>query len=139
MANPQKTESALLEKGRESYVNVDQEAINLLQGLETIPVQRNKGIDAILKEQFEGTPILVRVQKSNEPLLEAASFLSRAAKRKGSEMAFLIKTDDNDLFKSKLLPENIIIIDSPALDIKNKIKNRLTNQLSGQQEALRLL
>lgn len=139
LANPQKTESALLEKGRESYVNVDQEAMQLLLGLETIPIQRNKGIDAILKEQFESTPILVRVQKRNEPLLEAASYLSKATKRKGSKIAFLIKTEDNDLFKTKLLPENIIIIDSPALNIKSKIEDRLTNQLSGQQEARRCL
>lgn len=135
--NPHKTESALLEKGRDSYVNVDQEALKLLQGLKTIPVQRNKGIDAILKEQYEGTPVLVRVQKKNEPLLEAASLLSKAAKRKGSKIAFLVKTENNDLFTAKITPKNIIIIDSPALDIKKQIKDRLTNQLSGQQEALR--
>ena len=123
LSAPYKTDSALLEKGRESYVNVDKEAIKLIQGLEIIPVQRNKGIDAILKDQFEGTPILVRVQKMNEPLLEAASLLSKAAKRKGSKKAFLVKTQENDLFQSKIFPKNITIINSPALDIHRKIKN----------------
>ncbi len=137
LINPHKTQSALLERGRDSYVNVDQDAIKLLQGLQTIPVQRNKGIDAILKEQYEGTPVLVRVQKKNEPLLEAASLLSKVAKRKGAKIAFLVKTENNDLFTSIITLKNIIIIESPALDIKKQIRDRLTNQLSGQQEALR--
>src|SRR5690554_2849513 len=68
--NPIKTESNLLKNGRDSYVNSDKEALGLLLGVPFHPVQRNKGIDAILVEQFEGSPVLVRVQKKNETLAE---------------------------------------------------------------------
>ncbi len=65
---PVKTESSLLKKDRDSYLNADLSALSLLNGVEHNPVQRNKGIDAILVEQFENTPVLVRVQKEHESI-----------------------------------------------------------------------
>ncbi len=65
---PVKTESNLMEKGREWYRNADGKALSLLDGIAFNPVQRNQGIDAILTELFEGTPVLVRVQKDHETL-----------------------------------------------------------------------
>ena len=61
--NPIKTNSNLLKKGRDTYINVDKEALGLLQGIEYNAVQRNKGIDAILVETYKNSPILVRIQK----------------------------------------------------------------------------
>ncbi len=63
---PIKTESRLIQKGRESYRNADQDALALLRGLEYAAVQRNKGIDAILKDDVHGLPVPVRVQRVNE-------------------------------------------------------------------------
>lgn len=77
LKNPIKTESTLLKKGRDSYINADTVALDYLQGIPFNAVQRNKGIDAILVEQYEDTPILVRVQKPNETLLESAKLLKR--------------------------------------------------------------
>ncbi len=46
--NPVKTSSNLLKNGRKSYLNADKYALALLKGIDFNPVQRNKGIDAIL-------------------------------------------------------------------------------------------
>ena len=85
LSSPVRTESNLLKNGRESYVNADKEALSLLNGIPFNPVQRNKGIDAILVEQYENTPVLVRIQKSNETLFEAASYLLKAKETKQSK------------------------------------------------------
>lgn len=116
--NPIKTESNLLKKGRDSYVNVDASALNLLTGIEFNPVQRNKGIDAILVEQYMNTPVLIRVQKKNETIDEAASLLAKAMKTKKSKRSILVKTSvDEDLFETELDIEGMEIIPSPALQV----------------------
>lgn len=116
--NPVKTESKLLKNGRTSYQNADKTALNLLNGIEFNPVQRNKGIDAILVEQFDNTPILVRVQKDNESLDEAAGLLVKAIKSKKSKKSILIQTKhDTSLFDIPISYEGMEILKSPALQI----------------------
>ncbi|UJF24459.1 hypothetical protein L0B52_09040 [Suttonella sp. R2A3] len=123
LENPIKTESNLLKKGRNSYVNADSSALNLLKGIEFNAVQRNKGIDAILVEQYENSPILVRVQKPNETLEEAASLLSKAMKTKKSKRSILIKTSLNeDLFETDIDIKGLEVILSPALQIAGIVK-----------------
>lgn len=94
LENPIKTNSNLLKNGRDSYVNADKEALNLLKGIDFNPVQRNKGIDAILVDTYEGCPVLVRVQKQNETLGDAASHLLKAMKTKKSKKVILIQTQE---------------------------------------------
>ena len=122
LANPIKTESNLLKKGRESYLNADADALSYLQDINFNPVQRNKGIDAILVEQFEGSPILVRVQKKGESLEQAASFLSKAMKTRKSKKSFLIKTSNNEnLFDAVINFDGMEVVLSPALLIAEQI------------------
>ena len=118
LAMPVRTESKLLANGRRSYKNADEAALSLLQGIAFNPVHRNKGIDAILVEQFDNAPILVRVQKENEPLELAASLLAKAMKRKRSKRSFLIQTNHcRGLFD--MLPdyEGMQILKSPAMQM----------------------
>lgn len=123
LANPIKTESNLLKKGRDSYVNADTNALSYLQGIAFNAVQRNKGIDAILVEQFENTPILVRVQKSNETFDQAASHLSKAMKTKQSKRSILIKTsNEEDLFETAINFKGMEVVLSPALQISALIE-----------------
>lgn len=121
--NPIKTESNLLKKGRDSYVNADASALNLLMGIDFNPVQRNKGIDAILVEQYMNTPVLIRVQKKNETIEEAASLLAKAMKTKNSKRSILVKTSlEGDLFETELDIEGMEIIPSPALQVSALMK-----------------
>lgn len=117
LKKPIKTESNLLRKGRDSYLNVDSNALDFLQGVEFNPVQRNKGIDAILVEQFENTPVLVRVQKAKEPLTDAMLMLKKAMKTKGSKKSFLVQTIREDLVLDDLELAGIKLIKSPSVQI----------------------
>lgn len=116
--NPIKTESNLLKNGRESYVNADKSALSLLSGITLNPVQRNKGIDAILVEQFEGSPILVRVQRKHESVNDAASLLAKAMKTKNSRKSILIQTNHNyGLFGALPAYKGMELFKSPALQV----------------------
>ena len=119
--NPIKTNSNLLKKGRDTYINVDKEALGLLQGIEYNAVQRNKGIDAILVETYKNSPILVRIQKKDESILQSAEYLLKAMKVKKSKKSMLIQTQKNDLFDEKIDINGIVLLNSPALTILEKM------------------
>jgi len=127
LENPIKTESNLLKKGRESYNSVDKEALGLLHGIAYHPVQRNRGIDAILLETYQDTPILVRVQKSNETISESAQFLLKAMKIKKSKKSILIQTQTNGLFNEIVDFEGIILLQSISLLIKESLDTTINN------------
>ena len=120
--NPIKTESNLLKKGRASYLSADKKALELLDGLKFNAVQRNKGIDAILMELYEGTPILVRVQKEKETLTESASLLAKAMKIKKSKKSILIQTNHNGLFETDINYVGMNILKTPSVEIFNILK-----------------
>ena len=114
-----KTESNLLKKGRASYLTVDKDALALLDGLNLNPVQRNKGIDAILVKQYKGTPILIKVQRKDESIYEAAGLLLKAMKKKQSLKSFLVRINKNDLFSDDISYSGITIIDAPSVKISS--------------------
>ena len=120
--NPIKTESNLLKKGRASYLSADKKALELLDGLKFNAVQRNKGIDAILMELYEGTPILVRVQKEKETLTESASLLAKAMKIKKSKKSILIQTNHSGLFETDINYVGMNILKTPSVEIFNILK-----------------
>lgn len=124
-----KTESALLNKGRLSYINADEKSLAILSGLDILPVHRNAGIDAILKRNYLSKPVPIRVQREYETLSEAVGKLSAAAKRKGAEIAFLVATNTaHDLFDFKTDDCIVKIINSPALEINATIEQGLVNK-----------
>lgn len=121
LKEPVKSDSRLIQKGRNTYLTADEEAISLLRGLDLIPVQRNKGIDAILKRQYKGTPVLVRVQKRGEPLSDAAALLSKAAKKRGAHKAILVRTEHNSLFSEEIALNNVLVLNSTAMAIQESL------------------
>jgi site-specific DNA-methyltransferase (adenine-specific) len=128
LTSPEKTESALLQKGRAAYANADKDALSLLQGLDLLPVQRNIGIDAFLKTSDESSLVPLRVQRQGEALSDAAHKLYRAAKSKNAIKAILIRThEDIKLLFGTPLPEYIIVVDAPAFQIKQKMSKLVAN------------
>lgn len=123
---PIKTDSALLKNGRNSYANVDKGALSLLSGLDLLPVQRNAGIDAFLKIKVNGSLVPIRVQRNTETIMEAASKLARAANSKKATKAILVRTQkDNDLFADGILPRMIVLVDSTALRVSERVAELL--------------
>jgi len=125
---PIKTESHLLLKGRRAYENANLEALQCLAGIDYNPVHRNQGIDAILVEHHQGTPVLVKIQKDTETLRQARELLGNAMIVKASKMGFLIKTQitlgEAELsFDTKNEDFIIHILETIALKLKRSISS----------------
>ena len=117
---PVKSSSSVLEWGRESYRSVDEAAPSLLQGIDYVPVQRNKGMDAILKRGLSGAPIPVRIQRDGESVVEAAMKLFTAARSKNAAVMFLIaKTTEHQQALLPDLPPGIVVVNAPAAAIQS--------------------
>jgi site-specific DNA-methyltransferase (adenine-specific) len=122
LKEPIMSQSRLLDLGREAYRNADDHALAILQGLDYVPVQRNAGIDAILKQDFAGGPVTILVQRPGEPLLEAARKLSKASASKGAKVMFLIAHARGGCFDfANELPAGVVVIESPALEIRDHL------------------
>jgi site-specific DNA-methyltransferase (adenine-specific) len=122
LSNPIRTTSRLLERGRESYIRTDLDQLGCLQGLEYHPVQRNKGIDAILAEEWRGKPVCIRIQRSGETVQEAAAALRTAALRKGGAKLILVVTEDNwGLFSTDSVSLHVTLVDATTAAIRKAL------------------
>ena len=122
LAEPFKTSSELLRKGRDSYIQSDEEALAYLHGLPIVPVQRNRGIDAILKTPPGENPVLIRVQRRGEPLPDAAEQLHNAGQSKQPATLILIVTDLQQpagLFN--MLPPEVLLVNSTAGELMDRL------------------
>ena len=122
LANPVKTSSELLRKGRNSYLQLEENILHCLHGIDVVPVQRNRGIDAILKNPPSTQPVLFRVQRPSESLFDAAMSLHRAGAAKQPATLILITTNlanNGSLFEA--LPEGVLVINSTAAEIMSKL------------------
>jgi site-specific DNA-methyltransferase (adenine-specific) len=127
LKNPQKTDSNLLAQGRGSYQNADPTVISLLRGLQCVPVHRNKGMDAILKEDIQGTPIPVRVQRPGETIVDCAEMLYRACRNKQVRLMFVVRTSMNrGLSFVRELPDGVVVVDAPGLAIQEHVRAERT-------------
>ncbi len=116
LQDPQETDSALLQTGRENYRQTKNMILSLFQGLEIVPVQRNQGIDAFLCENSKEAPIPIRVQRSKEKLSEAVDKLFRATRNKKIQRMFLIAYTEENIS----LPPGMVLIPSPVLAIRKQ-------------------
>jgi site-specific DNA-methyltransferase (adenine-specific) len=125
LVEPFRTSSELLRKGRDSYIQSDEEALSCLRGLPIVAVQRNRGIDAILKTAPGENPILIRVQRHREPLIDAAQSLYEAAQKKQPATLVLIVTDSqqpSSLFN--ILPSEVLLVNSTASELVERLADR---------------
>lgn len=114
---PIKTESALLKKGKNSYKTKTDKDIAILNQFDCNIVQRNKGIDAILKKLYNGQPVALKIQK--EPFEESVKLLSEASKKKNCKFSILISEESGEV------PDNIILLNPCDNSFQNKIKDFL--------------
>jgi len=125
LADPVKTSSELLRKGRSSYIQYDEEALAYLHGLPIIPVQRNRGIDALLRTKAGDSPVLIRVQRRGESLADAAELLWTAGQSKQPATLVLVVTDSQQhrgLFN--LLPPDVLLVNSAPSELFERLADR---------------
>lgn len=115
-----KTESKLLKNGLESYENKTENQKKILARFDCNIVQRNKGIDAILKEKIDDKLVGIKIQDKNETLKDTENLLQKVMKNKNFILGIIVKTHD-DLFQH-IVSDNIIIIDDIDYLINKKIK-----------------
>lgn len=128
LENPSKSESNLLLVGRDAYANADEEALALLQGLDVVPVQRNRGIDAFVRGDIDGYPIPIRVQRPDETIPEAAALLHRAGSTKNAPLMILVALREEGYFAfADALPPGVVMVEGPGIAI-GKVVERFTKK-----------
>jgi site-specific DNA-methyltransferase (adenine-specific) len=90
---PIKTESHLLKKGVDSYKNEDPWVTKHLAPFNYSRIPRNKGLDAILKNEIDNKTVFIRVQHKAESLDEAYFLMKKSLKSKPSSIGILIQTE----------------------------------------------
>lgn len=120
LENPIKTESQLLAKGIKDYDEKNEREKMILSNFDCNIVQRNKGLDAILKKKINDKLIGIKIQKENETMLECESNLIKSMKNKNFAYGIIVKTKD-DLFECKI-SDNIIVIEDIEYQLKKFLK-----------------
>jgi len=92
-----KTNSQLLEKGIQEYNTKSKSESEFIRFIGALPVQRNKGIDAIIPEQKNNKAIAIKFQKETESLAESVKLLNNACKIKGIDNKILLALDDSKI------------------------------------------
>jgi site-specific DNA-methyltransferase (adenine-specific) len=118
LAQPMRSESALLVRGREAYRAAGAELLAELGDLELVPVQRNRGMDAILRAQVAGSTVALRVQRAGEALEDAAALLLRAGRAARCGRMVLVARSGLAPERSPEWPEQLIVIQSARAQLE---------------------
>ena len=114
-----------MKNGKSTYLNQKKEILLILESIDAIPVQRNKGIDGFLRINNLVKPIPVKIQRNNETVDKATQLLTQAASKNGFKQRVLIKTNDTKECMLFISPDNntssnLIVIDNIKEFINNK-------------------
>ena len=118
--NPIKSESNLLKKGKEVYNQHDRTVAHVMSGIEYTPIQRNKGIDGLLKQTFKGSNVFFRVQRNDEGLFETVGLIKRAIKNKGKCVPVVISTQMDVEWEDDYI-NGVLVVKSTGLFLKRKL------------------
>ena len=128
--NPQKTVSRLLEIGKDAYLKQDAKTRNVLEAMNALVVERNKGLDGFLKMYYLDAPVAIRIQKENESLEEARGQLLKASDTKGCILKILVRTQAEEIQAQsiendpEIIATNVLIIDSHELIIQQWLERK---------------
>lgn len=128
--NPLKTESLLLKVGHEKYLTKTEREMAILRQFDCDIVQRNKGIDAILKKHYLGAPVAIRIQKEHETLAQAVKLLDDAGKKRNCSFVVLILSQGGKQETECYIPANMIILNSYTVEMEQEIGWRMDNMVS---------
>ena len=121
---PFKTNSHLLEKGEEFYSTKSAEELAILNQFDCNIVQRNKGIDAILKKHYLNAPVCIKIQKKSESIDTSVMLLKSASEKRKCRFCILVRTDNcigDSVFP---IPDNMIILMPWSIQVEHEIDRR---------------
>ena len=131
---PTKTESTLLKIGSQAYLTKSEKELAVLQQFDCDIVQRNRGIDAILKKYYLGAPVAIKIQKSNETVTQAISLLAEAGIKKKCSFLVLILQDDANGIELYNVPANMINLNSYELEMQKRIGEYINKHCQWKQK-----
>ena len=120
------SESSLLNKGINDYLEKTEKELAILQNINAFPVQRNAGIDGFLKEHSDGMPVPVKIQSVYETIEDAIEKLERATVGKNYPTKIVIQTKDSGISRLFDFQTDVIILKSLELQAKD-LTRRTTN------------
>lgn len=116
------SESNLLNKGTNEYLEKTEKELAILQNINAFPVQRNSGIDGFLKDHFEGMPVPVKIQGEYETIEDAIEKLEKASYGKDYKMKILIQTRETGISRLFGFESDVTIVKSLELQTKDLMK-----------------
>jgi site-specific DNA-methyltransferase (adenine-specific) len=116
------SESNLLNKGTNEYMEKTEKELAILQNINAFPVQRNSGIDGFLKEHCEGKPVPIKIQNEHETIENAIEKLERASYGKNYNLKILIQTKETEISRLFSIETDVKIIKSLELQTKEIAK-----------------
>ena len=120
---PIKSSSTLLKKGVDAYKTKTEEELAILKQFNCDIVQRNKGMDAILKKHYLDAPVAIKIKKENESITEAIQLLTAAGKKK--KCSFTILIADGSMFLEEIVPDNMIILKRYDIEAQKQIEAKI--------------
>ena len=112
------TNSALLDKGYDSYLEKSDYELAILEVIDALPVQRNSGIDGFLKNHFNGKPVPVKIQAAKETLNVAIEKIEKSCQGKEYDLKIVIQTRKSKGNRLSKLTNGIEISKSEKLKIE---------------------
>ena len=122
------TESALLNKGSDDYLEKTEKELAILANINAFPVQRNIGIDGFLKDHSEGKPVPVKIQSNHETIEDAIEKIERASIGKDYPLKIVIQTRETEVSRLFDFKSDVEIIKSLELQSKELTKKSTNAQ-----------
>lgn len=123
LEEPVKSSSILLKKGVDAYKTKTEKELAILKQFDCDIVQRNKGMDAILKKYYLDAPVAIKIKKENESITEAIRLLTAAGKKK--KCSFTILIADDSIFLEGIVPDNMIILKRYDIEAQKQIEAKI--------------
>jgi site-specific DNA-methyltransferase (adenine-specific) len=127
---PIKTESILLRVGHGAYQTKTEKELAILSQFDCDVVQRNKGIDAILKKHYLNASVAIKIQKMEESVDQAIKLLRDAGEKRNC--SFLVLILQHSTFSDALVnvPSNMIVINSYESEMDKRIHQYIDEQIT---------
>lgn len=116
------SESNLLLKGANEYLEKTQKELAILQNINAFPVQRNSGIDGFLKEHCEGMPVPIKIQGEYETIEDAIEKIERASIGKNYSLKIVIQTRESNLGRLFDFHTDVVVVKSLELQARELTK-----------------
>lgn len=124
------TQSALLNKGADDYLEKTEKELAILSNINAFPVQRNSGIDGFLKEHIDGNPIPIKIQSEYETLEDAIEKIEKATIGKKYPIKIVIQTKETSITRLFDFQTDVKILKSLELQVKEFAANKNDNTIT---------